>query len=41
MDGKTGTIYYEYYAWEENAKANPIPKKEIKTAETWEDLFND
>ena len=39
MEGDT--VYYDYYAWEENAKANPLPKKEIKTAETWEDLFND
>lgn len=35
------TVYYDYYAWEEYAKAHPLPKKEIKTAETWEDLFND
>ena len=41
MDDRTGTVYYDYYAWEENAKANPLPKKEVKTAETWEDLFND
>ena len=41
MDGKTGTIYYDYYAWEEYAKAHPLPKKEIKilTPETDPELY--
>lgn len=41
MDGKTGTVYYDYYAWLENAKANPRPQKEIKilTPETDPELY--
>ena len=37
MDGRTGTIYYDYYAWEENAKANPLPKKEVEFKELTEE----
>ena len=35
------TVYYDYYAWEEDAKANPLPKKEIKilTPETDPELY--
>lgn len=31
------TVYYDYYAWLENAKANPIPKKEVKFEEVTEE----
>lgn len=41
FDDPTGTIYFDYDAWLEAASASVPPKKEIKTAETWEDLFND
>lgn len=39
MEGDT--VYYDYYAWEEYAKANPLPKKEIKilTPETDPELY--
>ena len=35
------TVYYDYYAWEEYAKAHPLPKKEIKilTPETDPELY--
>ena len=41
FDGVNKTIYYDYDAWMEAASASVPPKKEVKTAETWEDLFND
>ena len=39
MEGDT--VYYDYYAWEEYAKAHPLPKKEIKilTPETDPELY--
>lgn len=35
------TVYFDYDAWFADASASVPPKNEVKTAETWEDLFND
>ena len=41
VDASKGTIYFDEEAWLEAASASVPPKNEVKTAETWEDLFND